>query len=307
MIDQHAAIGPPMGQNFFTAGTQITKWYVLVSVLLVCSGVGLLSVVFGPDNYWDLRYYHLYAPWAYLHDRYLYDIGPAQEQGFLNPVADLPFYGMVASSLNETPRIIAFMMGAIHGLNAAIVLAISCHVIRPLDPRERWTLWAAAWLIGISGAGFISLLGTTTNDLTNSLFVLGSLLGVLKIADPANERGTWRDFAVPGLVGGIGLGLKYTAAFYMPGLAVVALLAAIKRRTVGGFVAFGVMAALGFLAVAGHHLLTLWLDFKNPFFPYLNQIFQSPYYDNIPIRDARFQPQDFWQLITFPFYWTKTG
>ena len=55
---------------------------------MVICGAGVLSVALGPDNNWDLRYYHLYAPWAYLHGRYLYDIGPAQEQGFLNPTAD---------------------------------------------------------------------------------------------------------------------------------------------------------------------------------------------------------------------------
>jgi Glycosyltransferase family 87 len=300
MIEQQAKIS-------FAANAQFTKWHFLLGVLLICCGAGLLSVVFGPDNYWDLRYYHLYNPWAYLHNRYLYDIGPAQEQGFLNPVADLVFYGLISSPLNETPRVIAFIMGAMHGLNAAIILAIICHVIRPPELRERWMLRAAAWLMSVSGAGFISLLGTATNDLTSSLFVLGSLLGVLKVADPANRRGTWLGFAGSGLLGGIGLGLKYTSAFYVPGLAVVAVLAAARRKTAAGLVAFGVAGALGFLAVAGHHLLTLWLDFKNPFFPYLNQIFQSPYYDNIAIRDDRFQPQGFWQLITYPFYWTKTG
>jgi hypothetical protein len=30
--------------------------------MLICGSTGLLSVVFGPDNYWDLRFYHLYAP-----------------------------------------------------------------------------------------------------------------------------------------------------------------------------------------------------------------------------------------------------
>src|SRR6266702_8496509 len=137
-------------------------------LLLICVGAGILSVVLGPDNYWDLRYYHLYAPWAYLHDRYLYDVGPAQEQGFLNPVADLLFYGLIASPLNETPRIVAFIMGFVHGINAALTLAIACHVLRPLRVLERSTLRAVAWLMGVSGAGFISLLGTATNDLTSS-------------------------------------------------------------------------------------------------------------------------------------------
>ena len=102
--------------------------------LAICGGAGLLSVALGPDNYWDLRYYHLYAPWAYLHDRYLYDIGPAQEEGFLNPIADLLLYGLISSPLNGAPRVIAFIMGAVHGINAAFLLAIVRHVIRPPDP-----------------------------------------------------------------------------------------------------------------------------------------------------------------------------
>ena len=140
MIDQQAAIDPSMGQSSFTTEAQFTSWHFLLRAVLICCGAGLLSVMFGPDNYWDLRYYHLYGPWAYLHDRYLYDIGPAQEQGFLNPVADLLFYGLIASPLNETPRIVAFIMGSVHGVNAALTLAIACHVLRPLRVIERSTL-----------------------------------------------------------------------------------------------------------------------------------------------------------------------
>src|SRR5438552_172517 len=128
------------------AGALFAVWRFPAGLVLICIGAGLLSVILGPDNYWDLRFYHLYGPWAYLHDRYLYDIGPAQEEGFLNPVADFLFYGLISSPLNETPRVVAFIMGAMHGLNAAIILAITCHVIRPLEPRERWTLRATAWL-----------------------------------------------------------------------------------------------------------------------------------------------------------------
>jgi hypothetical protein len=307
MIDQQAAIGPPIGRTSFASDAQFTTRHVLVGALLVCAGAGLLSVIFGPDNYWDLRYYHLYAPWAYLHGRYLYDIGPAQEQSFLNPVADFLFYGLIASPLNETPRVVAFIMGAVHGINAAILLAITCHVIRPHEPHERWALRAVAWLMGASGAGFIPLLGTATNDLTSSLFVLGSLYGVLRVADPTVQRETTRGLAMAGLLGGIGIALKYTSAVYVPGLAVVALLAGVQRKTAVGVLAYGAAAGLGFFALAGHHLFTLWQDFGNPFFPYLNQIFQSPYYDNIAIRDDTYLTHNFRQLITFPFYWTKTG
>src|SRR5713226_7602438 len=149
-------------QSSFAADAPITARHARLQALLVCGGAGLLSVILGPDNYWDLRYYHLYAPWAYLHDRYLYDVGPAQEQGFLNPTADFLFYGLISSPLNETPRIVAFIMGTVHGINAALLFAIACHVLRPPQPLERRTLRAAAWLMGVSGAGFVSLLGTAT-------------------------------------------------------------------------------------------------------------------------------------------------
>ena len=127
-------------------------WPIRFYVLLICGGAGFLSVILGPDNNWDLRFYHLYAPWAYLHGRYLYDVGPAQYQGFFNPTADLLFYALTSSILNESPRIIAFVMGAVHGINAVLILAIAIHVLRPLQLWERSTLRAVAMLMGVTGA-----------------------------------------------------------------------------------------------------------------------------------------------------------
>jgi hypothetical protein len=304
MIDQQAAIDAPSGRASFGLDAVTAAWRFRLAFVLICAGAGLVSVMLGPDNYWDLRYYHLYAPWAYLRDRYLYDIGPAQEQGFLNPVADLLFYGMISSPLNEWPRVIAFIMGAVHGINAALLFGIVCAVVRPVEAIERATLRTVAWLMGVSGAGFISLLGTVSNDLTSALFVLASLFGLLRVAHSQGEARPWRGFAAAGLWAGLGIGLKYTSAPFAPGLGAVLLLAAFRRRSVGGVMAYGGAAAVAFLAVAGHHMLTLWRDFGNPTFPYLNQIFQSPYFEPTAIRDDRFIPVGFWQLITFPFRWT---
>ena len=316
MIDQNQVIEASKGPGPFGADASFKTWHFYLLMLLICAGFGVLSVAMGPDNYWDLRYYHLYAPWAYLHDRYLYDIGPAQEQGFLNPTADFLFYGLISSPLNESPRIVAFIMGAMHGINAALLFPIACHVLRPLRSPERMALTAAAWLMGVSGSGFVSLLGTTSNDLTSSLFVLGSVLGILRVAEregartesarEEDARTTWLGFAGAGLWGGIGIGLKYTSAVYIPGLAVIALLAAAQRRTLGGVIACAVGALAGFLAVAGHHMIILWHDFGNPTFPYLNQVFHSPYWENEAVRDARFLPQDLLHLFFYPFYWTTT-
>jgi hypothetical protein len=304
MIDQQATIDGPTGRTSLGLGAITSAWRFRLVFMLICAGAGLLSVMLGPDNYWDLRYYHLYAPWAYLHHRYLYDIGPAQEQSFYNPVADLLFYGLICSPLNEAPRVIAFIMGAVHGINAALLFGIVCEVVRPVEAVERMTLRAVAWLIGVSGAGFISLLGTATNDLTSALFVLASLYGLVRVAGHQDGGSPWRGFAAAGLWAGLGIGLKFTNAPFAPGLGAVVLLAAFRRRTVSGVIAYGGVAAVAFFAVAGHHMFTLWRDFGNPTFPYLNQIFHSPYFEPIAIRDDRFIPPNLWQLIIFPFRWT---
>ena len=279
----------------------------LLIALIVCTAFGLLSIALGPDNNWDLRFYHLYAPWAYIHGRYLYDIAPAQYQGFFNPTSDLLFYALASSPLNATPRLLSFIMGAVHGINAVIVLAIAYYVLRPLAVSERLALRAIALLIGTTGAGFISLLGVTTNDLINSIFVNGSLLALLRLG-ASNGLPDWHRFAWPGLLAGIGVGLKYTAVIFMPGLGLIALVITIQRRSMAGIVVFGVGTGLGFIAVAGHHMLTLWQLFGNPVFPLLNDIFQSPYYEaKSLLSDHRFRPRDFLQVIAYPFYWAKTN
>ena len=284
---------------------RIATWPFLV--LLICGTAGLSSIALGIDNYWDLRFYHLYAPWAYLHDRYMYDIAPAQSQGFLNPTADFFFYSLISSRLNNFPRAIAFIMGAVHGINAVLVLAISFQVFHPIQRIDRQTLATLALLMGVSGAGFISLLGGTSNDLLNSIFVLASLLALLKIFNRVGDHRIWVGFAWSGLLAGVAVGLKYTAAIFIPGLGLIALITAMRHKTLGGLLAFGIAAMLGLLVVAGHHLLTLWQDFGNPVFPLLNHIFQSPYYEVESIRDKQFLPRDFWQAIAYPFYWAKTN
>jgi len=189
---------------------------VLLPSLLICCGTGLASLAIGPDNNWDLRYYHLYAPWAYLHGRYLHDIAPAQAQGFFNPTADLLFYGLISSPLNAAPRMIAFIMGALHGVAGAMSFAIAKYVLRPTSSSERNLLTGFAVAIGVSGAGYVPLLGTTTNDLIHPTFVLGSLLALITLESAAASRRA-ASFAAAGLLGGLGFGLKYTAIIFVPG------------------------------------------------------------------------------------------
>lgn len=283
------------------------NWLFVFVCLAICTAIGLVSVALGPDNNWDLRFYHLYAPWAYLNNRYLHDLGPAQYQGFFNPTLDFLFHGLVSSPLNEKPRLVAFIMGAVHGINGALILALAVHVLRPAQTSERWALWVIAGLIGLSGAGFVSLIGTTTNDLINSIFILSALLGLLRLADGVGKHGAWSGFLWPGLIAGVGLGTKLTAGIYIPGLGLLALIAAVRQRTIFGAIAFGAAFTIGYFIAAGHHHLTLWTHFGNPVFPLFNDIFRSPYWEIEPLRDKQFLPGSFFDLMAYPLLWAKTN
>ncbi|HTS41881.1 MAG TPA: glycosyltransferase family 39 protein [Xanthobacteraceae bacterium] len=306
MTGQQPPVGASNENNRPGLIARFAAWPLALPLELCCAA-GLLSISLGPDNNWDLRFYHLYAPWAYLHGRYLYDIGPAQYQGFFNPTADLLFYALIASPLNEFPRVIAFIMGAVHGINVALILAIALHVFRPLQSWERWTLGTVAMAIGAAGAGFVSLLGTTTNDLIDSIFVLAALLAILKAAAPANGRAVWRGFAWAGLLAGLGVGLKYTAVIFVPGLLVMTTMAARRHRSLASFFAFGIAGVVGVLVAAGHHMFVLWRDFRNPVFPLFNQFFQSPYYEPATLSHTPFMLRNLWQLAANPFLWAQTN
>jgi len=274
-----------------------------VIALAVCCVAGLGSVLLGRDTNWDLLNYHLYVPYAYFHDRYLYDVGPGQVQSFFNPTASLLFYALISSYLNELPRVVAFIMGALHGINAVVIMAIANHVLKPINPSERLTLQFTAVAIGVTSAGVISVLGTSTGDLTNSIFILASLLAMLQAAaSTANRYPTW-SFGLSGLLVGIGIGLKYTAAIYAPALFVILLFVAFHRRMIIVLLTFGVSSAVGFLLVAGHHLLRLWRLFGNPIFPFMSNVFLSPYYETTALRDERFLPRNVGQIVAYPFYW----
>jgi hypothetical protein len=280
------------------------------SQVLIFSGLlsftGLLSIALGQDKNWDLLNYHLYAPYAYLHNRYLFDIGPAQFQSYLNPVADLLLYGLI-SFINDHPRLIAFIFGALHGINFFIVYKISRIAICDDDRTTQAFFRIAATAIGISGAGVVSALGTTTNDLLDSIFILGALLACLQFSvGTAHARANWLLLLLGGASLGAAVGLKFTAGLFLPafGIIVLYLVAAAARYRL--LLIFGLAALSCLFLTTGHHMLTMWRIFGNPMFPLFNGYFKSPFYDPVNLRDLRFLPGSVWAALFYPFYWATS-
>jgi hypothetical protein len=251
------------------------------------------------ENGYDMRYYHWYAPWAFLHGRVGFDYGPAQLQSYLNPLSFVPFYLLAG----HTPAsIAAWIMGAWHGLTFGLVFAVSWEVLRADGRLARAWLSLLCAAVGTAGPVFLGELGTSHNDVIVSQLVLVAVLLLLRgwRASASGARlmpAIW----VSGLVLGAAVGLKLVVGVH----AVAALVALVAlpmtwRRRGRIAVTYGVALAAGYLATAGFWMAILWRRFESPLFPFFNAVFRSPYYPETNFADRRFLPQGLGEALLHP-------
>jgi hypothetical protein len=280
--------------------------------LMGALGCGVAALLLGQDANWDLRNYHLYIPYAFLEGRFDWDIAPAQVANFYNPLLYVPFYYAVMSL---PPKLFGFLIGFIQGANGLVISGIARRLLhRSQTPLPRITCLLIV-LLGLTGAGFISEIGTSFADTILSLLVLGSLwlnLDGISRYRRKQMRLPWKQLLFSGFLMGLAAGLKQPTVIYAVGLC-VALLFVTQRFHLGISMAFlfglGVLAGIG--TTGGFWMHELWSRYANPLFPYFNDLFQSPWATVGNYRDARFLPKTLWEILGFPFYFAfaplKTG
>lgn len=276
-----------------------------MALLLCVVAFGLLSVLIGQDANWDLANYHLYNPHALLHGRIGVDLAPAGLQSYFNPLLDLPYYWM---AMNLPPRAVAFAMGALHGLNLLLLVAIARQV---LPGTGRWPVFLLA-LAGCLGATFLSELGNTMGDNTTAPLVLASLWLCLRSLPAISRtgRGGLGALAAAGGLMGLAAGLKLTNAIYAVGLCLalmggVLLAGAGWRKCLGAALAFGLAVLAGLAATSGYWFARMWAEFGNPLFPQFNAFFGSPLAAPISMADTRWHPRSWGEALLFPFVFTR--
>jgi len=269
---------------------------------------GIVSVMMGRDNNWDLRNYHCYNPYSFFHGRLGFDYAPAQLQSFLNPGQDLPFYFLVT---HFKPILAGFLMGGIHGLGFGLIFAIAYSLLSAKAFKVRLGISFLCAAVGVYGPVFICELGASENDTLISLFVLASILVLIRnltLHDTLSSRNGRIALIVAGALLGFAVGLKLTITIYAVGTAVALLFVAKnwrERFTAVGI--WGVAFIVGFAISAGHWMATLWSAYGNPLFPFYNHIFASPYFEAVELSDKRYMPQTLFQALTYPFqFFTRT-
>ncbi|NPV70663.1 MAG: hypothetical protein HPY55_08480 [Firmicutes bacterium] len=258
---------------------------------------------------WDLRNYHFYNGYAIMTGRVSKDYAPAQLQTFLNPFLDILHYSLIRWL---PPKVAGFILGAVHGINLYLLFIISLWVL-PIKrvPKQIVSLMCA--ILGMYAPTAVSEVGTTMGDLTLSPLVLGGLYYLLKSCSNPRESAKWLLFS--GFLFGSAAGTKLTFSPYVVAAAIALLI--VHRNThlptndglvyARTFLLFAAGSALGFVLTDGYWAILLYTHFKNPFFPFFNQLFKSPYALPTSCRDLRWLPKTVGEYLMLPFSFVGLG
>jgi hypothetical protein len=273
--------------------------------LAVCTAVAsaacaLFAIALGQDANYDQQNYHFYAPYALFNNRILYDIFPAfAGPTFTNPIPYMPFYWL---AWNAPPMLIGALLGGLYGLAYAPLYLLA----RTVPPVPALRSGPAATVLAVFGlTGAVCIAETTFIDNLMSALVLSGL-AVVAVAMPSLARASptraimWT--ATAGFPVGLAAGFKLTMAIYCVAFVLAALV--VPRRwpeRMAVAVAAGVGIGIGLLLAGGPWFAILWAKTGNPFFPYLNQVFQSPLAMVESYRDDSGVPDSLWKALLFPF------
>jgi hypothetical protein len=261
---------------------------------------GMWSMLLGADGNWDLYNYHLYNPHAWLNGKLAIDFAPAGLQSFFNPLLDVPYY---LAFTHLPPRLTAFLMGALHGMNFILLAGICRRVLDPLPGEEARRVPLLLALCGMLTANFLAQLGNTMGDNTTALFVLGAMLLVLD-AWPRLASGDppWLVLAAAGLLAGLGTGLKLTNAVHALALCAGLLTVPAPMATrLRGALVFGAAVGAGTAIAAGPWWHAMWAMYGNPLFPQFAAVFSSPLSSSAGVADTTWLPRNAGERFLWPF------
>lgn len=270
----------------------------MFSILMIISVI--MSVSLKNEISWDFTNYHYYNAWAFFNNRLNFDIVPASFNTFLNPVLDFPLYFYI-QWFNDYPALIWALQGIWGGLMLFSVYKITTLFWNYKKFNVTFLLLILCSVI-LTGEGVGTQLGSSANEIPVAFFILWGFYILLKMITFPDSQ-TFKKFFFAGIVMGLGFGLKQTVVTYClaSGLTLI-LCYKYLNNPVKSIFFFALGGLFGYLIINGYFMYKYWILYENPFFPFLNGIFKSPYFDNFNYRDTRFLPT-LENFIIYPFLW----
>jgi hypothetical protein len=249
----------------------------------------------GKDLNWDQANYHVYGPHSLVHERFAQDFMAASVQGYLNPVAHLPFYAMIMANWHSVA--IAATLAFVHGLALALIYFIAR--TEPFFPGGRGRGAAVACtLLASATVTFWSAVGGSYVDISTVLPVLAAVW--LYADGTLRKRPYWEALSL-GLLLGLAAALKLTNGIYVIAGAVWPIGNARDIRAGSRALAtFAAGVSVGALVGGGYWSWRLWRELGNPVFPMFNGIFRSPDFPAVNLYQGRYLPQSLQEALLAP-------
>ena len=272
------------------------NYFILYFLIFGC----LCGMIFRNEfAQWDVLNYHYYNPWAFLNDRLNVDIVPAAANTFFSPFIDFPFYFLV-NAFDNHPLIFCGIMAIPYGLMLFFSYKIAT-LFFPTDTEQgRIRIGLTVSLCVCSETVFLQLC-SSSNEHLMAFLVLAALYPLLKTI--ATQRFNTNVFIFSGFMLGATAGLKLTHAPYAAaaGITLIVFYKHLKKPflNIGLFTLAGI---IGFLITYGYWGWTLWKNFQNPFFPFFNSVFSSPYWEGADYKDMRYFNKPWTTVLFYPFF-----
>ena len=262
----------------------------------------------GADINFDLLNYHFYDGFLFIHGRTISD-SIATVQSYLTPYLAVIYYFLI---MNFSPFIVNMVIATAQSFGIFLVFILSMMLLEKLELRIRIF---CSFMISISvifGPIFYSEIGGTMGDSLTAILIIASLILLIKFIDEAQKDKTNIRFAIIFLIfsaslNGIASAIKLTNAVYAVGISIslaliLLLINKINFRKKIIYLSIFVIGILTSFILAYFPIgYMLWENFKNPVFPYFNNIFHSPYASFSSVQDMRWFPKDIWGYILMPF------
>jgi hypothetical protein len=286
------------------------KWFKPVYLERFILAVMMLSYVVyalrrGPDDNYDLRNYHIYNGYKFLHGVFQNNFFPSQFQNWHNPLTNS---FVVLLMYHLPPMVVATVLAGLQSFNILVSWLVARQALQPLTDeaslRTQWMTPLMAALIGATAALFLSEAGTSFGDNLVSVPMLYALYLLGRAA--AQDHDAWdkvrRDVALAGLCVGLACGLKLTIMVYLPGFALCFLwLRQPFLKLVPLAAIFGAAFLLSWGICDGWWMWDIWRTTGNPLFPQMNDVFRSPLLDPVDMSDKRFAAKSLGQGLLQPF------
>jgi len=294
-----------MNRTGGTGEARQLAWWTLLVMVLVSAAFAMIAYSAGQDANWDFYNYHYYNAYAFLNDRFWFDIVPAQRQTFFSPFLDVPFYW-----LTQVFDIVTASLGyaVFQAWQAPAVFIVAYLILGgfTLSRAATVTLSLALAVLSVFAPLNLQLAGTTPGDNTTAVFVLWGI-ACFMIANSEHSpvrKQRWKTTlsALAALLTGLAVGLKLTnGPFALALLAWALLLGDTWPSRLRLFTLMALSSLAGFLLTYGYWGWFLYDQFQNPLFPLFNHVFQSEYMKPVQLNDETFKATSIAGTVFYPF------